>query len=238
MVHAPRPRSSALSLHRPRLGPTLGRVGLYCWLGFLAVLVIAPLYWLVRGSFGNTRDFYSPVVQLVALGWPPRTWPPCLDWSQFQAIFRRGALLQLRDGVVVAVPTTALTILLAPLPRIACRACAIPGGIGWPARFYCSTWHLRICLGFPCVPRWPVYIWQTPTGRSSWRALSFTTPFCTWMLSCYFKNVLLWRLANGSGTTLSPPFWPTPVQPPPDCHGVIRVPQRRGSESPEVAPPC
>src|SRR5205814_1184333 len=104
-----------------------GRVGLYCWLLVLVLLVVGPFYWLVRGAFSNVVDLHSPVLHLVPPGWPPRSWPPRPDFSQFQAAFRRGAATELLNSTIVAVPATALTVLLSALAAYSLTRLRYPG---------------------------------------------------------------------------------------------------------------
>jgi multiple sugar transport system permease protein len=172
-----------------RLVRALERVGLYCWITFLVILVVAPLYWLVRGAFGNYVELHSPVLHLVAPGWPPRSWPPYLDWTQFRLAFRRGAATNLLDSVIVAIPTTLVTTILSAVAAYSlCR-------LRYPGR---DALARSLLLAYVVPPEliWiPIYTTMRTLDllNTYWALilvdLSFTTPFCTWMTVCYLKSV-------------------------------------------------
>jgi multiple sugar transport system permease protein len=186
-----------------RLVRALERIGLYCWVTFLVILVLAPLYWLVRSAFGNYVELHSPVLHLVAPGWPPRSWPPYLDWTQFRLAFRRGAATNLLDSAIVAIPTTLLTTIVSAIAAYSlCR-------LRYPGRDALARSLLLVYL----VPQELLWVPLYSTMRTLhllntfWALilvdLSFTTPFCTWMIVCYLKSVPIEieeaALIDGSG---------------------------------------
>lgn len=167
----------------------LQRAGLYCWLVFLVILVVAPFYWLVRGAFSNYLDLHGPVFHLVPAGWPPRSWPPSLDLSQFQAAFRRGAGTNLLNSAIVVLPTTFLTTILSAVAAYSLSRLRYPG------RDALARSLLLVYL-VPQELLWiPIYTTMNAIHlvNTYWALiladLSFTTPFCTWMLVCYLKSV-------------------------------------------------
>jgi ABC-type glycerol-3-phosphate transport system permease component len=167
----------------------LERAGLYCWIAFLLVLVIGPLYWLIRGAFGNYVELHSPVLHLVAPGWPPRSWPPYLDWTQFRLAFRRGAATNLLASTIVAASTTLLGTLLSAVAAYSL------GRLRYPGRDALARSLLLVYL-VPQELLW-IPIYATMNGlhlvNTYWALilvdLSFTTPFCTWLILCYLKSV-------------------------------------------------
>src|SRR5712692_8913102 len=109
MAVLPRALMSPAPIAWRRVVRALQRAVRYGWIAFLFILVVAPFYWLIRGAFGNFLELHSPVLHLVPPGWPPRSWPPYLDLTQFQIAFRRGAGTNLLNSAIVALPTTFLT---------------------------------------------------------------------------------------------------------------------------------
>jgi multiple sugar transport system permease protein len=172
-----------------RLVRVLERIGLYCFVTFLVILVIAPLYWLIREAFGNYVELHSPVLHLVAPGWPPRNWPPYFDWAQFRLAFRRGAASNLLASAIVVVPTTLLTTILSAIAAYSlCR-------LRYPGRDALARSLLLVYL-IPQELLWiPIYATMNTLHllNTFWALilvdLSFTTPFCTWMIVCYLKSV-------------------------------------------------
>lgn len=171
------------------MGRALQRAVRYCWIAFLVILVVAPFYWLVRGAFGNFLELHSPVLHLVPPGWPPRSWPPYLDVTQFQVAFRRGAATNLLNSAIVALPATFLTTVLSAVAAYSLSRLRYPGR---------DTLARSLLLVY-LVPQellWiPMYLTMNAIHlvNTYWALiltdLSFTTPFCTWMLVCYLKSV-------------------------------------------------
>jgi multiple sugar transport system permease protein len=167
----------------------LERIGLYSWIAFLLVLVLAPLYWMVRGAFGNYLELHSPVLHLVAPGWPPRSWPPYLDWTEFRLAFRRGAAANLLTSAIVAISTTLLTTTLSAIAAYSLSRLRYPGR---------DTLARSLLLAY-LVPQeliWiPLYATMNALHlvNTYWALilvdLSFTAPFSTWLIACYLKSV-------------------------------------------------
>jgi multiple sugar transport system permease protein len=184
-----RARAATRPLTWCRLVRTLRRVGLYCWIAFLVILVVAPLYWLVRGAFSDFLELHNPVVHLVPPGWPPRSWPPYLNWTQFQIAFRRGAGSHLLDSAIVALATMGLAVVLSALAAYSLSH------LHYPGRDVLARSLLLVYL-VPQELLWiPTYttMYTLHLVNTYWALivtdLSFTTPFCTWLLVCYFKSV-------------------------------------------------
>src|SRR5258708_6351101 len=189
MVVSPMARATVNPMRWRRVGRALQRAGLYFWIGLLVMLVIAPLYWLIRGAFGNFLELHSPVLHLVPPGWPPRSWPPYLDLTQFQIVFRRGAASNLLNSAIVVLPTTGLTTILSALAAYSLSRLRYPG------RDALARSLLLVYL-VPQELLWiPMYttINAIHLVNTYWALiladLSFTTPFCTWMLVCYLRSV-------------------------------------------------
>jgi multiple sugar transport system permease protein len=179
------------------------RATTYCWLFLLGILVLGPFYWLVRGAFSSYVDLHSPVFHLVPAGWPPRSWPPSLDLSQFQAAFRRGAGTDLLNSAIVVFPTTLLTAIFSAIAAYSLSRLRYPG------RDLLAR-SLLLCYVVPQELLWiPIYLTANALHlvNTFWALilvdLSFTTPFCTWMLVCYLKSVPIEveeaALIDGSG---------------------------------------
>jgi multiple sugar transport system permease protein len=189
VVVVPRPSHVTRPIGWRHAVRALQRAGLYCWLVFLVILVVGPLYWLVRGAFSNYLDLHSPVLHLVPAGWPPRSWPPYLDLTQFQTAFRRGAGTDLINSAIVVFPTTFLTTILSAIAAYSLSRLRYPG----------RDTLARMLLLVYVVPQellWiPIYttMYAIHLVNTYWALilvdLSFTTPFCTWMLVCYLKSV-------------------------------------------------
>jgi len=88
----------------------VARVALYCWVAVLVLVVLAPLWWMVRLAFSPSADLRSAVIYLVPPGWPPRLWPPVLDPRNFQVALRLGAPGYILNSTLVGVATTGVTV--------------------------------------------------------------------------------------------------------------------------------
>jgi multiple sugar transport system permease protein len=167
----------------------LWRASLYVWIAFLVFLVVAPLYWLVRGAFTDFLELHSPVLHLVPAGWPPRSWPPYLNWTQFQVAFQRGAGEHLLDSTIVSLGTMGLGTFLSALAAYSLSR------LHYPGRDLLARYLLFVYL-VPQELLWiPTFLTLSSLHlvNTYWALivndLSFTTPFCTWILVCYLKSI-------------------------------------------------
>src|SRR5712692_3828113 len=181
-----------------RVTRTLGRIGLYAWVAVLVVIAFAPLWWMIRTAFSPNADIYTPVLQLVPPGWPPRAWPPYLDLSQFACAFGFSTDIychyftfgvNILNSTIVSLATTVITVISSTLAAYSLARLRYPGRATL-ARSVLFVYLIPETLLF--IPLFEIMS-SIRLLNTYWvlivSYLSFSMPFCTWMLIGYLKGV-------------------------------------------------
>lgn len=191
-----------LSTRRPwtlyRLGQVVGRILLYAWLIAMVVIALGPLWWMVRTAFAPNQDIYTHVLHLVPPGWPPRAWPPYVDLSQFGCAFSFGTDMNchrfqfqynILNSAIVSIATTFITTI----------SCLLAAYSLTRLRYWGRAALARSVLFVYLIPQALLFIplfeimQAIHLLNSYWTLivtyLSFSMPFCTWMLIGYLKGV-------------------------------------------------
>jgi len=164
-----------------RRTPRLGSLASYAVLLALAVWTLGPLYWMVATSLKTNSEIYGTTATL----WPRR---PTL--ANYDVLFTKTPfLVYFRNSTVIALVTTALTVLTSALGAYALVRLNFPGR-RLLARILVYTYLVPQSLLF--IPLFTILV---KAGLSNSRSglvlayLGFTVPFCTWLLMGYFMSV-------------------------------------------------
>lgn len=164
-----------------RLRLLLGRIGLYvALLGFL-LWVIFPFYWMVVTSVRPNAELYSRNVTLLPQEFTLEHYETELDRFQFG--------VRLRNSIVVATATTILTMAVSSLGAFSVTRLRYRGRAAI-ARSILFVYLIPGSLLFI-----PLYIIVSSMGLTNTLLslivtyLTFSIPFCTWMLMGYFRNI-------------------------------------------------
>lgn len=160
-----------------RLSRTIGSVILVV----LIVWTLAPIYWMISTSLKVPGEIYGQNITM----WPRQ---PTLEnyWILFQ---QTNFPLYLRNSLIVACATTALSLVFASLGAYALSRLQFPGRKLF-ARTLVYTYLMPESLLFI-----PLLIIVVTLGLQNtyqglvFAYLGFTVPFCTWLLMGYFISI-------------------------------------------------
>ena len=152
----------------------------YACLALFVVMVAVPLFWMVTTAIKTNKELYEDFSYL------PRQ--PTLQ-NFVRVIEREDLLTNIRNSLVVALTTTAITIVVSALAAFSIVRYRYRGRelIG---RFILFKYLLPTAMLFV-----PLYAIVTALGLGNTLQslmltyLSFTVPFCTWMLMGYFRSI-------------------------------------------------
>lgn len=149
--------------------------------GFAVIWALAPIYWVVVTSLKTSREIYA---------YPPTLYPHDFTWSNFEAaIWGSQFIRYVWNSVQVAVAVTLVSAVVGalaayPVARMEFRGRAVA------ARTIVTAYLLPPSLLF--IPLFLVLqsmgLMNTKTGLVV-AYLTFTVPFCTWMLIGYFRTI-------------------------------------------------
>jgi multiple sugar transport system permease protein len=152
----------------------------YVCLALFVVMVAVPLFWMVTTAIKTNKELYEDFSYL------PRR--PTLQ-NFVRVIERDDLLTNIRNSLAVALTTTAITIAVSALAAFSIVRYRYRGRelIG---RFILFKYLLPTAMLFV-----PLYAIVTALGLGNTLQslmltyLSFTVPFCTWMLMGYFRSI-------------------------------------------------
>lgn len=152
----------------------------YACLALFVVMVAVPLFWMVTTAIKTNKELYED------FSYFPRR--PTLE--NFVRVIQRDDLLtNIRNSLIVALTTTAITIVVSAMAAFSIVRYRYRGRelIG---RFILFKYLLPTAMLFV-----PLYALVTGLGLGNTLQslmltyLSFTVPFCTWMLMGYFRSI-------------------------------------------------
>lgn len=164
-----------------RLRLLIGRIGLYVALLFFLLWVVFPFYWMVATSVRPNAELYSRNVTLLPQEFTLDHYRTELDRYQFG--------VRLRNSIVVATATTILTMAVSSLGAFSVTRLRYRGRAAI-ARSILFVYLIPGSLLFI-----PLYIIVSSMGLTNTLLslivtyLTFSIPFCTWMLMGYFRNI-------------------------------------------------
>jgi len=151
--------------------------------GLLAVFVImvaVPLFWMVTTAIKTNKELYEDFSYF-----PQR---PTLE-NFVRVIVREKLLTNIRNSFSVAMTTTLITVIVSSLAAFSIVRYRYPGR-EWIGRLILFKYLLPSAMLFV-----PLYVIVTALGLGNTQQgliltyLTFTIPFCTWMLMGYFRGM-------------------------------------------------
>lgn len=152
----------------------------YAWLVIFVFIVAVPLYWMVTTAIKTNKELYEDFTYI------PRA--PTLENFQ-RVIVREEILTNIRNSFSVAMLTTAITVIVSALAAFSIVRYRYRGR-DWIGRFILFKYLLPTAMLFV-----PLYVIVTTLGLGNTQRaliltyLTFTVPFCTWMLMGYFRGI-------------------------------------------------
>jgi multiple sugar transport system permease protein len=156
------------------------RATTYVLLGLFVLMVAVPLFWMVATALKTNKDLYEDFSYL------PRR--PTLQHF-VRVIEREDLLTNIRNSLAVASTTTAVTVVVSAFAAFSIVRYRTGGGVGG-ARLILFKYLLPTAMLF--VPLYAIVVAMGlgNTLKSLMLTyLSFTVPFCTWMLMGYFRSI-------------------------------------------------
>jgi multiple sugar transport system permease protein len=156
------------------------RVTTYALLGLFVFMVALPLFWMVATSLKSNKDLYEEFSY----------WPRRVTFEHFVRVIQRDDLLtNIRNSLAVATTTTAVTVVVSSFAAFSIVRYRYPGR-EWIGRLILFKYLLPTAMLFV-----PLYAIVVAAGLGNTLKslmltyLSFTVPFCTWMLMGYFRSI-------------------------------------------------
>src|SRR2546428_8229395 len=160
--------------------PVSVRILTYACLAVFVVMVAVPLFWMVTTAIKTNKELYED------FSYFPRQ-PTIVNFVR--VIQRDGLLINIRNSLAVALTTTAVTVVVSAMAAFSIVRYRYRGrdGIG---RLILFKYLLPTAMLFVPLYAIVVSLGLGNTLRSLMLTyLSFTVPFCTWMLMGYFRSI-------------------------------------------------
>ncbi len=156
------------------------RVTTYALLGLFVFMVAVPLFWMVTTALKTNKDLYEDFTYL------PRH--PTVQHF-VRVIERDGLLTNIWNSFAVASVTTAVTVVVSAFAAFSIVRYKYRGR-EWIGRFILFKYVLPTAMLFVSLYAIVVALGLGNTLKSLMLTyLSFTVPFCTWMLMGYFRSI-------------------------------------------------
>jgi len=159
---------------------TSSKVLTYALLTVFVVMVAVPLFWMVTTAIKTNKELYEDFSYV-----PQR---PTLE-NFVRVIVREKLLTNIRNSFTVAMITTLITVVVSSLAAFSIVRYRYPGR-EWIGRLILFKYLLPSAMLFV-----PLYVIVTALGLGNTQQgliltyLTFTIPFCTWMLMGYFRGM-------------------------------------------------
>ena len=159
---------------------TSSKVLTYALLTVFVVMVAVPLFWMVTTAIKTNKELYEDFSYF-----PQR---PTLEHF-VRVIVREKLLTNIRNSFSVAMTTTLITVIVSSLAAYSIVRYRYPGR-EWIGRLILFKYLLPSAMLFV-----PLYVIVTALGLGNTQQgliltyLTFTIPFCTWMLMGYFRGM-------------------------------------------------
>jgi len=156
------------------------KVFTYGLLTVFVIMVAVPLFWMVTTAIKTNKELYEDFSYL-----PQR---PTLE-NFVRVIVREKLLTNIRNSFSVAMITTLITVIVSSLAAFSIVRYRYPGR-EWIGRLILFKYLLPSAMLFI-----PLYVIVTALGLGNTQQgliltyLTFTIPFCTWMLMGYFRGM-------------------------------------------------
>ena len=152
----------------------------YGLLAMFVIMVAVPLFWMVTTAIKTNKELYEDFSYF-----PQR---PTLE-NFVRVIVREKLLINIRNSFSVAMSTTLITVIVSSLAAFSIVRYRYPGR-EWIGRIILFKYLLPSAMLFI-----PLYVIVTALGLGNTQQgliltyLTFTIPFCTWMLMGYFRGM-------------------------------------------------
>jgi len=156
------------------------KVVTYGLLAVFVIMVAVPLFWMVTTAIKTNKELYEDFSYF-----PQR---PTLE-NFVRVIVREKLLINIRNSFSVAMSTTLITVIVSSLAAFSIVRYRYPGR-EWIGRIILFKYLLPSAMLFI-----PLYVIVTALGLGNTQQgliltyLTFTIPFCTWMLMGYFRGM-------------------------------------------------
>jgi multiple sugar transport system permease protein len=160
---------------------TLGsKIVTYGLLAVFVLMVAVPLFWMVTTAIKTNKELYEDFTYI-----PQR---PTLE-NFVRVIVREKLLTNIRNSFSVAMITTLITVIVSSLAAYSIVRYRYPGR-EWIGRLILFKYLLPSAMLIV-----PLYVIVTALGLGNTQQgliltyMTFTIPFCTWMLMGYFRGM-------------------------------------------------
>ena len=159
---------------------TSSKVVTYALLTVFVAMVAVPLFWMVTTAIKTNKELYEDFSYF-----PQR---PTLE-NFVRVIMREKLLINIRNSFTVAMITTLITVIVSSLAAYSIVRYRYPGR-EWIGRLILFKYLLPSAMLFV-----PLYVIVTTLGLGNTQQgliltyMTFTIPFCTWMLMGYFRGM-------------------------------------------------
>jgi multiple sugar transport system permease protein len=170
-------------------------------MAILLVWTLFPFYWMLVTSIKENSEIYSPVVQLIPRTFTLRHWQELITQTRY--------LQQFRNSLIIASATTMISMTIGSLCAYAVVRLRYQGRT-LSARMLIMTYLVPPSLIFIPLFQLMIALDLISTLYGTVIAhLTFTVPFCTWLLVGYFKTVPaeLEEAAKVDGTSIFGTLW-------------------------------
>ncbi|MHB1414122.1 MAG: carbohydrate ABC transporter permease [Chloroflexota bacterium] len=149
----------------------------------LLVWTVFPFYWMLVTSIKENGEIYGPVAQLVPTTFTTRHW---------QELFTRTAFpIQFRNSLIISGSTTLLSMAIGSLAAYAITRLQFTGRTIAARSLIYSYLVPPAVLFIPLFQLMGAFNLLNSLQGLIVADLTFTVPFCTWLLVGYFKTVPL-----------------------------------------------
>ena len=152
----------------------------YGLLAFFVFMVAVPLFWMVTTAIKTNKELYEEFSYL----------PREITFENFErVVVREGLLTNIRNSFQVAMSTTIITVIVSAMAAFSIVRYRYRGR-EWIGRLILFKYLLPSAMLFI-----PLYVIITALGLGNTQRglmltyLTFTIPFCTWMLMGYFRGM-------------------------------------------------
>jgi multiple sugar transport system permease protein len=167
----------------PKSSPRRPRNGLvlYALLGAASVFVLVPVLWMIVTALKPETDLFST---------PPRLWPTAPTLDAFRRVFTDYPFADyFRNSLIVVVASTGISLVFSSLSAYGVSRFKFRGRGSFLTFLLISQMFPSVMLVIPYFK-----IIQVAGLYNTYAALivtyvSFTMPFCSWMMYGYFKSI-------------------------------------------------
>jgi multiple sugar transport system permease protein len=152
----------------------------YLFLTLFVFMVAVPLYWMVTTAIKTNKELYEDFSYF----------PRQMTLENFtRVIVREGLLINIRNSFTVATATTLITVVISAMAAFSITRYRYRGR-EWIGKLILFKYLLPSAMLFI-----PLYVIVTALGLGNTQQgltltyLTFTIPFCTWMLMGYFRGM-------------------------------------------------